>query len=67
MMTQIFFAFGRGTIQSIRSRELTSVIVASLVSVLLTAAALPSRAADSNTAESDADIQAPVIAPLATH
>ena len=67
MMIQIFFALGRGTIQSIRSRELTSVIVASLVSVLLTAAALPSRAADSNTAESDADIQAPVLAPLATH
>ena len=67
MMIQIFFALGRGTIQSIRSRELTSVIVASLVSVLLTAAALPSRAADSNAAETDADIQAPVLAPLATH
>jgi carboxyl-terminal processing protease len=66
MMSQIF-ALGRGTIQSIRSRELTSVIVASLVSVLLTAAALPSRAADTNTAETDADIQAPVLAPLATH
>lgn len=66
MMIQIF-ALGRGTIQSIRSRELTSVIVASLVSVLLTAAALPSRAADTNTAETDADIQAPVLAPLATH
>ena len=66
MMIQIF-ALGRGTIQSIRSRELTSVIVASLISVLLTAAALPSRAADTNTAETDADIQAPVLAPLATH
>ena len=66
MMIQIF-ALGRGTIQSIRSRELTSVIVASLVSVLLTAAALPSRAADTNTAETDADIQAPVLAPLAAH
>ena len=66
MMIQIF-ALGRGTIQSIRSRELTSVIVASLVSVLLTAAALPSRAADTHTAETDADIQAPVLAPLAAH
>lgn len=66
MMIQIF-ALGRGTVQSIRTRELTSVIVASLVSVLLTAAALPSRAADTNTAETNADIQAPVLAPLATH
>ena len=66
MMIQIF-ALDRGAIKFIRPRGLTSVIVASLVSVLLTAAALPSRAADTNTAETDADIQAPVLAPLATH
>ncbi len=66
MIIQIF-ALDRGAIQFIRSRELTSAIVASLISVLLTAAALPSRAADTNTAETDADIQAPVLAPLATH
>jgi carboxyl-terminal processing protease len=72
MMSRIF-ALGPTTRQSIRSRKLTSAIMAGLVSVLLTAAALPLNAAGTNPAEpnsnieTDANVQAPVLAPLATH
>ena len=61
------FTLGPATRQSIQSRKLTSAIMAGLVSVLLTAAALPLSAASTKAVATDADVQAPVLAPLATH